>query len=476
MSDIEDTYFFNREKAKEVALQQNRIVIYHHHTFLQICYYDGPPFENAPQNLINVPLEKSVDFFVNTGLRLPTAITGGDLDYKKACLFRDIVNEAQKTREKMAEFYTKILLIQKPDFKNDLPWRIFFHTNRYTDVMKHCHLTLAKAFQKKGYAISVFIQEDDISGWDKYMLRKQAAEFKPHIYFNISGFAPEWLHPDTYFINWWQDITMELRSAKNIKWRDRDILFAQSFLADEMLKLKGAKNIHRQGIGVDTDIYRPMSNVKRERKVIFIGSSYITTYNSLPGCEGDKDILKILGELLESGQPITREIVEDLGNKYGLPYNVILERHAAYLLRERVIEWVCRQGDIKVEVYGRYWEQNPVVKPFLKGVLPFGEPVARAYNEAMYAISAVPANITIQRVVEMAACGCIPVVYDCRHIAEKPHWDNECLFFRSREELYACFDKAPVGNPIDIGKADSYDSFAEKILSIIREREGCTGL
>lgn len=477
MPDFKDTYFFDRGIAKKVALQQNRIPIYYHHTALQICYYDGPPFENPPSNLINVPVEKFVDFFTNTELRLPVDFIGTrGQDKETAATLIEVLEEIKKIRQIKAICYARTIARLKPDFEHDLPWRIVFTTGIYSDVVQYCIKTLAEEFKKKGYNVKVIIEKDYTHNIDAYAGLKHIAEFKPHILVFISNASPAWLHKDMYFVSWWQDITQQLRDGEKINWRERDLIFAQSFTQDELLILTGARNIQRQGIGVDTDVYRPRPDIKRERKVVFVGSSYLNTYQSLPACRGDNDILKVIDELLKGGRPITREIAEHFGNKYGISSSLIFEKHAAYLVRERVIEWLCRYKDIKVEIYGRYWDQNPIVKPFFKGELPFGEPVARVYNEAMYAVSPLPANITVQRLVEMGACGCIPVVYDCRHIAEKPHWDNECIFFRSRDELYACFDKMPEGNPEDIAKADSYDNFAERILSMIRKRERVSGL
>ncbi|KPK02219.1 MAG: hypothetical protein AMK71_02970 [Nitrospira bacterium SG8_35_4] len=477
MMDFNDTYFFDREQAWEVAMQQNRVKVTSSHTAPQICYYDGLPLENAPSNLINVPFEKFLGFFSNTSLRLPLDFQGtSEESLKKGKVLLKILEEIKKIRSVMVNCHASVISESKPDFNNDTPWRIVFAVSMYTDVWQYCLKNLAKEFEKKGHDVLVVIEKNNMHHLDNHFMFKSIAEFKPHILIGISYESRAWLHPDIYFVSWWQDITPRLRTADKITWRDRDLIFAQTFTQDELLIKTGAKNVQRQGIGINTDTFRMLPDIERDRKVVFVGSSYINTYHSIPGCQGDDDILKVIDELLASGRLLTMEIAEDLGRKYGIPHALIFEKHASYLMRERTIEWLCQNKDIQVEIYGRYWDTNPIVKPFFRGELPYGEAVAKVYNGAMYAISAVPINITIQRVVEMAACGCIPVVYDCRHIAEEPHWDNECLFFHSREELYACFDKVPAGNPLDIGKADSYESFAEKILSTVREREGTSGI
>ncbi len=473
MAKILDTYYFDRERAMEVALQQNRVQIAKEYTVPQLCYYDGEPFVNPPRTLINVPFESIVDFFINTGMRFPAHYEGKDREtMNMGSIFSEVFPPIENIRNESAKCNAGVLSKLKPDFINDRPWRIVFTMSIFTEVWQYCIENVVEEFQKLGFNVKIIQEKDDLHRVDNCILLKSIAEFKPHIIFMISHTPFKFIHPDIYFVSWWQDITPDLRESDKIAWRDKDFIFAQTFTTDKILERTGAKNIMRQGIGVNTDCYRVRPDIKRERKVVFVGSSYINMFNANPGCSGDDDILKVLDELLAVGLPITMDIAEDLGKTYNITPHYIFEKYASYLVRERVIEWLCQRKDIKVEIYGRFWDLNPIVKPFFKGEIPYGEAVAKVYNEAMYGISAVPINITIQRVIEMASCGSIPVLYDCRHIAEKPHWDNECLFFRSKEELYACFDKVPAGNPEDVGKADSYESFAKKITSMIEEREG----
>ncbi|HIJ84815.1 MAG TPA: hypothetical protein HPQ00_11535, partial [Magnetococcales bacterium] len=47
---------------------------------------------------------------------------------------------------------------------------------------------------------------------------------------------------------------------------------------------------------------------------------------------------------------------------------------------------------------------------------------------------------------------------------EPQHWDDECLFFSTREELRHCLTQTPKGDPMRIAQANSYDRAVEKIL------------
>ena len=79
-STCEDTYFLDRDLAYQTALAHNPVQLTDGRKREQVCYYDGPPFLLAPQNLINVPAEQFREYFANNPRRLPkridTTITG----------------------------------------------------------------------------------------------------------------------------------------------------------------------------------------------------------------------------------------------------------------------------------------------------------------------------------------------------------------------------------------------------------------
>ena len=134
--------------------------------------------------------------------------------------------------------------------------------------------------------------------------------------------------------------------------------------------------------------------------------------------------------------------------------------------------WLCELADelgMTVEVYGRGWERDPVVSPFFKGTLPHGPAVAEVYNTAQYSLVAHPHDLHSQRLIETAACGSIPIVYDCRYRAEKPHWDEQCLWYRTKEELRACLGKRPQSPVHAVCQGRSYTDFAKRILTEIQD-------
>lgn len=70
----EDTYFLDRDLAYQVALAHNTFRSENGQWLEQVCYYDGAPFEHAPDNLINVPAEKFDEYFQSHLYRIPTQV------------------------------------------------------------------------------------------------------------------------------------------------------------------------------------------------------------------------------------------------------------------------------------------------------------------------------------------------------------------------------------------------------------------
>ena len=71
---FEDTYFLDRDLAYQIALAHNTFETEDGHWLEQVCYYDGAPFEHAPDNLINVPAEKFDEYFQSHIQRIPTQV------------------------------------------------------------------------------------------------------------------------------------------------------------------------------------------------------------------------------------------------------------------------------------------------------------------------------------------------------------------------------------------------------------------
>ena len=70
------TFFLDREKALRIARQGNHVTAHVQDSHLQMCYYLGEPFVDAPPTLINVPSdpEEFVPFFLSSKLSPPSIV------------------------------------------------------------------------------------------------------------------------------------------------------------------------------------------------------------------------------------------------------------------------------------------------------------------------------------------------------------------------------------------------------------------
>ncbi len=92
-------FFLHRNLAYIVAQQSNRVDIGHPNIGgLQICYYEGDVFEDAPVNLVNISSSDLVDFFTHTRLRLPALlVTPPGLSEQDKQELREAFKQLRKT-------------------------------------------------------------------------------------------------------------------------------------------------------------------------------------------------------------------------------------------------------------------------------------------------------------------------------------------------------------------------------------------
>ena len=473
----QDTYFLDNRVAYQTAVQQNRVSLNHPTiTGLQVCYYDGKPIDNGPENLIHVPAECLYDYLINCQTRLPSQIvypaTASGKEYQAGVLaFQDLIEHVKITRSKLAAEFAYAASNTQPVFNLNEPFSVFFLTSHRTQVLQYASKNLAKAFEKLGHRTFVSIEQNAMEEVDSAWHLKSFLDFKPNVIVNINHTNNSWLHKDIFNVNWWQDPMPEITEHKAISWRERDIVLSATLSLDEHLHACGARHVVREHFCIDPEIFHSNYSIARTNKVVFVGSSYTVAFASQCRSSGHQQqwqlIVQQLTKHLENGERITDEILQSLSTRYQVTHHDIYWFILPHAVREACIEWMCENSPIPVEVYGRHWSDNTKVAPFYKGELPHGEAVAEVYNSAKYAVITHAFDVNSQRLAEAAACGCIPVVYDCRHLAEQPHWDDECLFFLNREQLYAQLNQMPNANPSIIGNKFTYDGLAQRIIDLL---------
>ena len=260
-----------------------------------------------------------------------------------------------------------------------------------------------------------------------------------------------------------------LKDKEPIEPRENDVHFAESMPLLKMVEDCGVKNAEIQRFCIDENIFKVDENIEREEKIIFIGSSYHLHTKKLT--DDELFLMDKLREDYENGIIISGQRALDLAKKYNVDPGDVAVYPVSYILRDASVRALCEQNKIKLEIYGYEWDYDPIFKDFYKGPLSHGEDVAKAYNSAKYALVCLPGQIQTQRLTEAAACGCIPLVYDARKTAAKPHWDDHCLFYSGAKDLREFNYSSPPKNPLEICAGYTYKDFAQRLIDVTKEKQ-----
>ncbi len=468
-----DTYFFNEKEALRTAKQQNRIsTSIKTITALQICYYtSNKKLKNAPANCIFLELENVYNYLVTTKNRFPKAISferstidiQEQADIKQA--FCEIMDSALKERENLVYLYAQRIFETIPDF-NKKPLRVFIPASRETTVMQYVAKNIAEAFEEIGCEVLYFIQDELGTCTCNLPMLIALDEFKPHLTVNINHLNNTYINENIFNFVWFQDDMSILYDNTPIEIRGRDYIFVLTNTFKELLFKKNIdeNKITYQPFATNPKLFLKKTDIEREDKIVFLGSDY--------NFENDEEIDENLKNELYNhidNNTLTFEKIKDISIKN----NFDLEDFKTFIItsfvRRRVIVWLCSLENIKIEIYGTdTWLNNPEVIPYYKGLLPYGEEMAKVYNSAKYAIAAHPFYKYQQRLIEMSACGTIPIVYESPMLSEDFSHNENILSFSTKDELKKCIGQRPKKDPSQISEDISYKKMANKIIKTIK--------
>jgi hypothetical protein len=271
-----DTYFFSPQEALRVASEQNRsddLLQY----FLQVCYYNGEKIQSDLVNLIHLPAESLIDDLACGTYRIPTSIdfTGMDISqYEKKDILEQMktaITKASQYRDELNEVYKQKLRTAKLDFLE--PLRIYIGANSRTRVMQYVARDIADAFIARGYNVYFEL----LLGIEDLGCRKKKLEFNPHVIININNFNNLSISDDVFHFIWFQDAMPILTNNKDINIQDRDFSFVYQSIFRELLIKKDFpkhKIIDQKIIPVNTNLFYLDDKIKREDKVVFVGTYY----------------------------------------------------------------------------------------------------------------------------------------------------------------------------------------------------------
>ncbi len=460
-----DTYFLSSQEALKVATQQNKM---ENGYWLQCCYYEGEKIESDLPNLIHLPIENLVDDLAQCVYRIPEKISFDEVnfsdDIKISILthFNTSLEYVKALRKELNRYYLETLKNAKLDFDEPLRFYLLGHIN--TRVMQYVSKNIADTLSDLGHEVCF----NTYYGLEDPASNKVIAEFNPHVTININHFNNHYINDDVFNFIWFQDAMPVLTDDSIVKLRKRDSVF---YLIKHLKSLLDKKDIvsRYQPFCINTMTYKIRKNIKRERKIVYIGNSYGNRMNT----QKDKDICLEMIALYDEYSIVTNEMINEMIDKY----NTNLEHIGnilGYIEKDiLMIKLASLKTKYKFEIYGNGWEYYEELKPYYKGILTYGEEISKIYNSATYAFVS-GGYIMQQRTLEAAASGCIPIVYDTRikeHSKNEDYFDKSLVFFQSMEQLSQILTQDKVENRnLDLMvKQNSYEHFINNIVDIVNE-------
>lgn len=470
--DATDTAFADLAQALAAAQQARRVRLTAAVTGTQACYYLGEeqPPPDAPRNFFHVPIDRLADFIADTRVRPPrTAVPPVSATHEQrqafgALISRELTRGIEERQRRGLESMGRYRQTTPPR-ATDGRLRVFAASSRTTTVMQYSSAGLMRAFERLGHDARLELERDDTELMDLKIMVEAAEAFAPHLVVNINHQMNTWLPPGVVNATWWQDLMPTLRQGRPLPWRQNDLAYMAltndlaAALARTGLSAERAKI---QPFCIEAETFHDRSEGPRANKIVFVGSAASTR---LRGGRGERELAEMLAALVESGHQLTEEQVRGLGVLKGVPPDHAFHNVFYYVMRDGLVRWLCRASPIPVEVYGRSWDKDPEVAPHYRGERPHGPAVAEVYRGAKYALIVHPLSINTQRLAEATACGAIPVVYDCRPFADRPHWDDRLLFFRTPAQLAHALTQTPPTYASEFRDFFSYERFARRILA-----------
>ncbi|MCF6330052.1 MAG: hypothetical protein L3I99_00715 [Sulfurimonas sp.] len=466
----EDTYFLNAEEALRVASLQNKT---NNGYVLQVCYYSGEKIKSEYQNLIHLPIENLVNDLAKGEYRIPTKVDFTGLDISASVRLEILQNfnisleQARDYRNQYNAFYSNALKNAKLDFSE--PLRFYLLAASGTRVMQHISKNIANSLQSLGHEV-LFVLDIGIN--DMKSLKKMA-EFNPHATININHINNAMLGEDVFNFIWIQDY-FAIEQFKHIALRKRDKVFhLVKSLAEHLQNINIISQY--QGFCIDGSVYKHRDSIERKNKIVLIGGSYKINFDIVKNKNKNKIAESLMSNYISPTHKTESEIAKyykHLRDFFNITSDELGEI-VKYVQRDRFLLYIANL-DIayEIEIYGWGWEQYDEIKDNYKGILAYGEDISKVYNSAKYTL-VLGGYALQQRTLESAASGCIPLIYDSRNY-NKGDENETCfkeslVFFTKPDEITSLVETKHNLDLNCIVKANSYTSFAEKMLNIINE-------
>jgi len=469
----EDIYFLNPVEALRVATEQNRWG--ENNYFLQVCYYDGEKIESDLVNLIHLPIDNLLEGLAYGTLRIPSKIDFEGLELSDEIKvnvelnFNMSIQQVQMYRNQFNAQYLHKMKNSAPDFSE--PLRFYLSASSSTQVMQYVSKNIADTLQAMGYDVLFELSH----GMEDTSSLKNMSEFNPHATINVNHLHNSFLNDAVFNFVWFQDGMPILLNEEIPFIRGRDHIFVLVKGLKELLNKKGIES-ELLSFMMNENIYKSRDEIKKDKKIVFIGRSYAGWIEHIKNDVSLNEIYKDALEIFEEKSYLKNLSHQDseirfLMEKYNKTKEYI-DYIYMYLMRDYCVEKLCTiNTDYEIEIYGHGWSQNPIVAPYFKGIVEYGEDISKIYNSATYGYC--PGGyVLMQRTLECAFSETIPLVLDVR--ADKQDVYNEKIeesieFFHIKD-LELIISREPQEKRYDFIKEQyGYKHFVNRCIEIMNE-------
>ena len=458
--------------ALNTAKQNNRV--YCNHPTIdgrQVCFYNGKTFENGPENLVSVPFNELIHFFTETRYRKPQKlIVPDELEepIKKEVIdtYNNAMTAVENQKNELASKLVEQVKSLKPDF-SDEQLRIFLPANRLTQVMQYSSKNIAKEISKAGHEAYLHIEDNDMEELNSIHFFQAILSFKPDVFFQINHLNNHFLHDEMINFVWYQDPMPAIQKKKPLPWRDNDIVMVYGKLQEDLVKACGQHSIIQQSMCIDEEVFYCTPDTPRKNKIVFVGSSYhqhISNYN-------DAQIMALqhFKTLFEQGITPDKKLISNIAEEHHISVADITYG-INYIVRDTSVEWLCSQNILPFELYGRGWNDSELTKSHNHGEVEHGKAVADIYRQAKFALVNLPWEVESQRLAEIIACGCIPIVYDARKYSDYIDYLG-LLYYKTQDELLDILNRHEQINHLpDLPEKFTYSYLAKNIINLTKDK------
>ncbi|MBF0186379.1 MAG: glycosyltransferase [Magnetococcales bacterium] len=319
----------------------------------------------------------------------------------------------------------------KQAFQNQgRPLRAMFFTSRYTSFLQYGTANLANGFSLMGCEVQVVKETDTLSEYNMLFMLEKIDQFDPDLIMMIDHFRWEYPHlPQSIpFGTWVQDLLPQMfRDDQGpLGPHDHVFSFSKKWIRTKRLSgpMFGDRPIHYLPVGVDTEVIRPLPDVKKDIDVLYVSNLPLSDHTLDPFRNKDTlyeyTLFKNEREALDNNAITVEQmvilytlIVEELEKisyleAFELEHNLVRKRLFAKQLLELLeikdvescmglfvdnnqtrIGWdifrklkltparhLAEQG-INIHIYGSNWETFPEIADHCHGIVQNGDPLNR---------------------------------------------------------------------------------------------------